>query len=91
MKFSDHRIINYYGRKFERARIAQGILIYLLVLGLCIAGILSGERSAFLVLGLILLFYIFVTIHYYRKTRNSLAALKLALLKVLTIPTSMVG
>lgn len=92
MKFSDTRIVHYEGYSFEHARLVQGIIIFLAILGMSIIGLATGEIIAGLgAIGIVLIVYLSYSIYYFVKLRTLKSALVVALMKMITLPTSMIG
>lgn len=91
MKINDPRIIIVDGSKFERARIIQGSLIYLILGAFSVGAILHNESWGVIILATILLVYIFNLYVYSRKTQNFKGSSLAALCATLSMPTSMIG
>lgn len=90
MKFTDDKVLVVNGHKFAHARVVQGSIIYLLLIGLSISGLMASEKSAAIIPGVIALVYVFNLYAYSRKStlRKSLAP---AFFATICLPTSMIG
>lgn len=91
MKFRDTKIVKYEGYSFEHAHIVQGIMIYAVFLGLLSMGMLDRQKTAYIILTFVVLAYICITVYYLSKGKKLVPANKLALLRLITLPTSMLG
>ena len=91
MKFRDDKEYKYGKYTFERVRIVQGCLIYAVFIALGIIGIVSGEKTAIIFIGIIAAVFGIGITYYIHRLRSFKEGVKIGFLKVLTFPTSMVG
>lgn len=92
MGFVNREVYVFKSHRFQKMRILQGAVIYSAFAFLLILGSLSGEAR--LTLGIALaVFGVYLALlgFYWRRLRSLGDAAKLALLKLLTVPTSMLG
>ena len=92
MNFRDDKVYKYKAHTFEHARIVQGTLIYFVVVVLIVGGFFSGQaRAATLVALAVVSTYALLVLLYVHRRQPLNDALVLAFLRLLTLPTSMVG
>lgn len=91
MKFRDDKVIRRYGYKFERARLVQGTIIHVVLIALLVAGALDGITTAIVTLALGPVVYIVLLGYYFHKLRAVRKALVIATLRMITLPSSLVG
>jgi cyanate permease len=92
MKFKDTKVIHVGRRPFEHARVVQGVAIYTVVFGLMGFCLLSGKSEVVLaILGVLTILFLLIAQYYIHKGNSTREATLLALLKLLVLPTSMLG
>lgn len=91
MQFRDDKTVTVYGRKFERARLVQGCLIYALLLFFVIFGIVTHAVESYVILASLIAVYASVCVYYLNKVKGVKKAVILSALRLLVLPTSMIG
>jgi len=92
MGFKDSRIIHIGSYKFEHARIVQGTIIYLVLFFLtCLAAFNRYYKEVIVIVAIVLFTYAVLTLYYLHKGENVRTSFLLALIRLVTLPTSMIG